>query len=50
MTDEEYRAGGDLLNASGILLQQQFCGPGYNQDVRLLSDYGSRLYVMAAQP
>jgi alpha-galactosidase len=49
MTDEEYRAGGDLLNARGIVLKQQFCGPGYNQEVRLLSDYGSRLYVIEAR-
>ena len=50
MTDEEYWAGGDLLNANGVILKQQFSGPGYNQDVRLLSDYGSRLYVIEARP
>ncbi len=46
MTEEEYLAGGDLLNARGISLKPQFCGPGYNENVRLLSDYGSRLYLI----
>ena len=44
MADEVYRANGDLLAAYGIKLIQQFSGTGYNDRIRILSDYGSRLY------
>jgi Alpha-galactosidase len=46
MTDEKYQAGGDLLNSCGIKLLQQFSGTGYNENIRILSDYGSRLYTI----
>jgi len=45
MATEEYRANGDLLSGYGIMLIPQFSGTGYNDSVRILSDYGSRLYV-----
>jgi alpha-galactosidase len=48
MCDEEYLAGGDVLNAHGIKLRQQFSGAGYNEHIRLWSDYGSRLYLIQA--
>jgi len=48
MADEDYVANGDLLSDYGIKLIQQFSGTGYNDRVRILSDYGSRLYVMKA--
>ncbi len=46
MAEERYAANGDLLADSGVKLIQQFSGTGYNDRVRLLSDYGSRLYVI----
>ncbi|MBN2875834.1 MAG: alpha-galactosidase, partial [Spirochaetales bacterium] len=46
MADEEYVANGDVLSAYGILLIQQFSGTGYNDRVRIFSDYGSRLYLV----
>lgn len=48
MTKEEYQAGGDLLNNCGIKLLQQFSGTGYNENIRILSDYGSRIYVLTS--
>lgn len=49
MADESYMANGDLLSAYGIKLIQQFSGTGYNDRVRIFSDYGSRLYTIDAQ-
>ena len=49
MAKENYQAGGDLLNNCGIKLLQQFSGTGYNENVRILSDYGSRLYILEAR-
>jgi len=48
MVKESYQAGGDLLNNCGIKLIQQFSGTGYNENIRILSDYGSRLYIIAS--
>lgn len=45
---ESYTAYGDLLNNAGIKIKQQFTGIGYNQDVRLMGDFGSRLYYFKA--
>ncbi|PKL09987.1 MAG: alpha-galactosidase, partial [Spirochaetae bacterium HGW-Spirochaetae-7] len=50
MAAEEYRANGDLLSGYGIKLIPQFSGTGYNDSVRIFSDYGSRLYVVSALP
>lgn len=46
MVEESYEAAGDLLNSCGIKLIQQFSGTGYNDNIRIFSDYGSRLYVI----
>ena len=48
MAAEEYRANGDLLSGYGIKLIPQFSGTGYNDSVRIFSDYGSRLYTVKA--
>ena len=48
MATEEYEANGDLLSEYGIKLIPQFSGTGYNDSVRIFSDYGSRLYVAEA--
>ncbi len=49
MAAEDYEAHGDLLAARGVTLIQQFSGTGYNDRVRILSDYGSRLYLLEAK-
>jgi alpha-galactosidase len=49
MAEEEYVANGDLISAYGIKLIQQFSGTGYNDRVRIFSDYGSRLYLLEAE-
>lgn len=46
MATEEYSANGDLLGSCGIKLLPQFSGTGYNDSVRIFSDYGSRLYLL----
>lgn len=42
---ESYLAYGSMLK-SGIKLKQRFTGTGYNEDIRLLSDFGSELFVI----
>jgi alpha-galactosidase len=46
MTDcvEEYTAKGAAL-ADGIMLNNQFIGSYYNENIRLLGDFGSNLYI-----
>ncbi len=41
---EEYHGDGALL-AGGVSLNNQFVGTGYNDQIRLLGDFGSNLYV-----
>jgi hypothetical protein len=45
---ERYLIGGDALSYGGIALMQQFASTGYNENVRLLGDGGSRLYHIKA--
>jgi len=42
---EEYEAYGEVL-MDGILLNNQFMGTHYNENTRLLGDFGSSLYVV----
>ncbi|GAB2461691.1 alpha-galactosidase [Xylanimonas ulmi] len=42
---ERYDASGAML-ASGVLLHNQFVGSHYNEQTRLLGDFGSNLYVV----
>ena len=42
---ERYECYGDALNF-GINLQMQYEGSGYNENIRLLGDYGSNLYLI----
>ena len=42
---EQYEGDGNLL-MQGIRLNNQFMGSYYNQNTRLLSDYGSNLYII----
>jgi len=46
MASEDYAVAGDLLSGYGVKLIQQFSGTGYNDRVRILSDYGSRIYLI----
>ncbi len=48
MTKESYVAGGDVLNKAGLRLKQQFGGTGYNEEIRVLGDSGSRTYEIKA--
>lgn len=48
MAAEEYSVNGDLLTSCGFKLIPQFSGTGYNDSVRIFSDYGSRLYLAQA--
>ena len=41
---DEIEIEGDVLSAFGFVPKQPFIGTGYNQDIRLLGDFGSRLY------
>ena len=42
--DEHCIVSGDVLAYGGIRLNPQFCGTGFTADVRVLGDFGSRLY------
>ncbi|MFA5676413.1 MAG: alpha-galactosidase [Christensenellales bacterium] len=42
---ENYECGGDMLNV-GIKLNNQFQGSYYNEQVRMLGDFGSNLYLI----
>ena len=42
---EAYTCYGDILK-SGINLEMQFEGTGYNEKIRLLGDFGSNLYLI----
>lgn len=46
--NEEYTVYGDLLNEAGFKATQQFACSGYNDQVRLLGDFGSRLYKITS--
>ena len=41
---DSFEAGGDELMYAGYRLPNQFIGTGYNEQIRLLGDFGSRLY------
>ena len=46
---EQYCGFGETLMDYGILLNNQFAGSYYNEQTRLLGDFGSNLYVTTAQ-
>jgi alpha-galactosidase len=45
---EDVVVGGDVLRGSGFVPKQRFIGTGYNADVRLMGDFGSRIYHIQA--
>lgn len=44
--EEDITAAGDLLMACGAWLKQSFSGTGYDQETRVMGDFGSRLYLL----
>jgi alpha-galactosidase len=42
---ESYEGDGAML-ASGVMLNNQYMGTGYNENIRLLGDFGSNLYMI----
>jgi alpha-galactosidase len=45
---EDCTAYGDVFNNAGVKLKPSFGGTGYNEEVRLLKDFASRMYVWEA--
>ncbi len=41
---EQYEGNGAMF-ASGVLLNNQYMGTGYNEHIRLMGDFGSNLYI-----
>jgi alpha-galactosidase len=43
---EDYTAYGDALMYAGVRLKQNFCGTGFNENVRFYQDFAARVYFM----
>jgi len=43
---ESYLVNGDVLSYAGIKLNQRFSGTGFDASTRVMSDFGSRLYII----
>ena len=43
---QEGDVSGNALLSSGVFLDQEWSGTGYNKDIRLLGDFGGRLYYI----
>ena len=46
---EEYTLSGAALHAGALKLNQQWMGTGFNENIRALGDFGSRLYHIKAK-
>ena len=44
MNTEHYEAGGDELMHAGLKVKQQFIATGYDDHLRYIGDFGSRVY------
>jgi alpha-galactosidase len=44
--DESYIISDDALKEAGIRLSSQFLGTGFSDKVRVLGDFGSRIYFV----
>lgn len=44
--EQEGTVSGNALLSGGVFLSQEWSGTGYNKDVRLLGDFGGRLYYL----
>ncbi len=49
MEKERQTLSGAALLANGFVPKQKFIGSGYNENVRLMGDFGSRLYTFSAK-
>lgn len=47
--EESVVASGSLLTACGVWLKQGFSGTGYDEQTRVMGDFGSRLYLLERQ-
>lgn len=47
--DENYDVYGDAINNGAIKLSPQWAGTGFNEYVRVLADFGSRLYYFKSK-
>jgi alpha-galactosidase len=45
--DDELIINGDVLNNQGFIPKTKYIGTGYNEDIRLMGDFGSRLYYIS---
>ena len=45
---QECEGTGGLFENAGVKLSQEFCGTGYDENARIMLDFGSRLYVLKA--
>ena len=43
---DQYSVSGTVLNNKGLLLNPEWSASGFNEHVRVLRDYGSRLYII----
>ena len=43
---EDYIVDGAMLNNGAIKLTQEWCGTGFDNTIRFLGDFGSRLYYI----
>ena len=43
---ENFKAYGDMLNEAGFKPKEQFSGCGYNEDIRVMGDFSSRVYII----
>ena len=46
--EEEYTVYGNALNNKGIILNPEWTASGMNDGVRILKDFGSRMYIINA--
>ncbi|MBQ5376420.1 MAG: alpha-galactosidase, partial [Lachnospiraceae bacterium] len=46
---EDIHASGSLLNYKGFDLKQSFASTGFNENVRVMTEYASRLYFIEAE-
>ena len=45
---ERYTVYGDLLMEAGLRCKQRFTGTGYNENVRMMPDFGTRMFYLCA--
>ena len=46
---EQYVVSGNTLNNNAVILDSQWSGSGLNDDVRVMGDFGSRLYIISKE-